>query len=606
MGFIMDGLDNEAYDRSYTDRQILRRIVTYFQRHLRVMAGVIMLIICASCLDALFPLLMSRGIDMLGNTLHASMTFVLIAFILFAAISSWICHLLREILTARAVGNVVWKLREDAFKAIMAHDMAFFDVFSAGKIATRVTSDTENFSSVVTLTLELLSQVLLFGLIAVVLCVINFKLALLTLAVMPLILAVSLGFRQLARKLTRHSQRSVGRINALLRESMIGITIAKNFRQEQRLYDEFQRINDQSYHVKVRSDLLFKALFPLLTFITNVGLVLVIYFGGLNVLHGTITIGEWFLFLQALALLWVPLTSIAAFWSQFQQGLAASERVFALLDAQSQLISLDHRPIERLRGEIEFKQVRFSYDQHHNVLDRFNLHIAPGETVALVGHTGAGKSSIGKLIARFYEFQQGEILIDGRDIRTLDMHDYHRHIGMVPQTPYLFSGSVADNIRYAYPSASDEEVERAASSIGNGYWLRALPQGLASMVGEEGKSLSLGQRQLIALARVRLQNPEILIMDEATASVDPLTEAQIQAALDLLTRNQTAIVIAHRLSTIQAADRILVLKEGQIVEEGNHETLLSLGGYYADLYTTYFRHQSAEYEPGAGTCALSH
>ncbi len=217
-----------------------------------------------------------------------------------------------------------------------------------------------------------------------------------------------------------------------------------------------------------------------------------------------------------------------------------------------------------------------------------------------MGHTGAGKSSLGKLIARFYEFQGGEILIDDHDIRTFDLQAYHRQLGIVPQIPFLFSGTVADNIRYARPDASDEEIERVAQSIGNGDWLEVLPDGLQTLVGETGKALSMGQRQLVALARVLLQNPSIIIMDEATASVDPLTEAQIQEGLDVLLQDRTAIVIAHRLSTIKHADRIIVLSAGRIVEEGSHEFLMRQGGHYADLYNTYFRHQSPDYKPGEG------
>jgi ABC-type multidrug transport system fused ATPase/permease subunit len=222
--------------------------------------------------------------------------------------------------------------------------------------------------------------------------------------------------------------------------------------------------------------------------------------------------------------------------------------------------------------------------------------IEAGETVALVGHTGAGKSSLGKLVARFYEFQGGQLLIDGQDIRRFNLRSYRHHLGIVPQTPFLFSGTVRDNIRYGRPESSDEQVLAVAERIGWGDWLRALPEGLDTEVGEEGKALSLGQRQLVALARVMLQDPAIIILDEATASVDPLAEAQIQESLEVILQERTAIIIAHRLSTIRSADRIVVLRQGEIIEEGDHDSLMADGGHYADLYNTYFRHQSAHYQ----------
>jgi ABC-type multidrug transport system fused ATPase/permease subunit len=231
------------------------------------------------------------------------------------------------------------------------------------------------------------------------------------------------------------------------------------------------------------------------------------------------------------------------------------------------------------------------------VLKEFSLHIPAGQTLAVVGHTGAGKSSLVKLITRFYEFQGGELLIDGRDIRRLDLAAYRRQIGLVPQAPFLFSGSVLDNMRYGRPEASDAEVEAAARQLGDGSWVDALPGGLRGDVGERGARLSFGQRQLVALVRVLLQNPAILLLDEATANIDPLTEAQIQAGLATLMRGRTSIVVAHRLSTVQTADRIIVLRQGQLIEEGDHASLIARGGHYAELYATYFRHQALSYQP---------
>ncbi|MCB0132438.1 MAG: ATP-binding cassette domain-containing protein, partial [Caldilineaceae bacterium] len=250
-----------------------------------------------------------------------------------------------------------------------------------------------------------------------------------------------------------------------------------------------------------------------------------------------------------------------------------------------------------VRGEIAFEGVEFAYPARPDTsaLTEFELTIQPGESVALVGHTGAGKSSIAKLVTRFYEFQQGTLLIDDLDIRTFDLQDYRRQLGIVSQTPFLFAGTVADNIRYAVPSMDDGAVAEIARQIGKGDWMETLPEGLQTDVGERGSRLSMGQRQLVVLARMLAQNPSIFILDEATASVDPFTEAQIQAALDLILKNRTSIVIAHRLSTVKAADRILVLERGQIIEEGNHDELMTHSGHYADLYNTYFRHQSLDY-----------
>jgi ATP-binding cassette subfamily B protein len=278
-----------------------------------------------------------------------------------------------------------------------------------------------------------------------------------------------------------------------------------------------------------------------------------------------------------------------------QSGLSASERAFALIDAEPKVVQSNENPVPQLQGEVRFNQVDFAYTEQEQVLDQFDLHIRPGENIALVGHTGAGKSSIAKLVARFYEFQSGEILIDEQDIRSVDLIDYRKQLGIVSQIPFLFSGTVVENIRYARRDATDKEILTLANRIGDGEWLETLPQGLQTEVGERGGRLSMGQRQLVSLLRVLVQRPAIFILDEATASIDPFTEWQIQQGLNLILRDTTSILIAHRLSTVRAADRIIVLENGKIIEEGNHESLLAAGGHYAGLYNTYFRHQSLAY-----------
>jgi ATP-binding cassette subfamily B protein len=248
-----------------------------------------------------------------------------------------------------------------------------------------------------------------------------------------------------------------------------------------------------------------------------------------------------------------------------------------------------------MRGEIKFEDVVFQYKTSDPVLDHFSLTIKPGESIAFVGHTGAGKSTIAKALTRFYEFQGGTICVDGQDIRTFDLQSYRSRLGIVPQQPFLFSGTVMENIRYARPDATDAEIEAIANSVGSGEWLETLPEGLQSDVGERGARLSMGQRQLVSLLRVLVQKPAIFILDEATASIDPFTETQIQEALDLILSQSTSILIAHRLSTVRSADRIIVLQNGKIIEQGSHDQLMAQGGHYAELYNTYFRHQSLSY-----------
>lgn len=597
MGFILDGLDAEAYDRSYSDAQLVRRIISYFRPHTRTMTIIIAMVVLASLAGTGTPLIVARGIDLLSQNPTLQVMLALAASAIVFGTIGWFFNYIRQFYSARAVGDVVLALREDVFKAVMQRDLSFYDQFASGRIVSRVTSDTQDFATVVTLTIDLMSQLLLVAIIIVVLTILNVRLALLTLAMVPLVFLTALSFRRIARWTVQRAQRATASVNASIQETVSGIAVAKSFRQEATIYEDFLATNRLTYRVRLRQGLVFNTIFPVLDMLAGIGTAAVIYFGGRQVLGGGVTSGDWYLYVQGLAIFYFPLTSIASFWSQFQQGLSASERVFALIDAEPRVVQTAHEPVAAVKGQISFQNLRFSYNDGEVVLPGFSLDIPAGQTLAVVGHTGAGKSSLVRLITRFYEFQGGRLLIDGRDIRTLDLAQYRRHIGLVPQVPFLFSGTIADNIRYGRPDAADEEVTRAALKLGGGEWVQDLPEGLTTDVGERGARLSLGQRQLVALARVLLQDPSIFILDEATASVDPFTEAQIQEGLDLVMRDRTSIIIAHRLSTVESADRIIVMKDGQIIEEGNHQGLLAQGGHYAELYNTYFRHQSLDYQP---------
>jgi ATP-binding cassette subfamily B protein len=414
--------------------------------------------------------------------------------------------------------------------------------------------------------------------------------------VLPLVFGAAVAFRKLARQVTRSGMRAMANVNATIKETVSGISVAKNFRQEAGINDTFDQANRQSYQVNVRRGLVLSMVFPVLNALSGAAMALLVYLGGLSVAQGVVTAGAWYLFIQSLDRFFFPVLNLSAFWAQVQQGLSAAERVYALIDAEPQVVQAAHEAVPALRGEVSFEEVWFRYTDKDPVLCDFNLHIQPGETVALVGHTGAGKSTIAKLTARFYEFQKGRILIDGLDIRSFDLASYRSQLGIVSQTPFLFAGTVAENICYACPDeAVLTEIEALARQIGNGEWLESLPDGLQTQVGERGNLLSMGQRQLVSLMRVLVHRPAIFVLDEATASVDPFTEWQIQQALNLILSKTTSILIAHRLSTVKAADRIIVLQDGKIIEEGDHEGLLRQGGHYATLYNTYFRHQSLAY-----------
>ena len=595
MGFIMDGLDAEEYDRQYNDRELVQRILGYFFPEGRRMVAASLTVIVYTIASALLPVIISRVLDVLGTDSRSDFMLMSALILILVGVVSWLFRGIRSWLVHSSVGNVTLKLRDDVFRAVMQRDLSFYDEIPTGKVVSRVASDTQAFSSVVTLTVELIAQTSYVLLLIGILFTVHLELTLLTIALMPLILGVSWGFRIIARKTVTQSRRINAEVNQHIQETVNGIRVVKTFRQESAIYDDFLEVNRRSFFINLRNGYVFSSIFPILITIAGIGTALLVYAGGLQAQNATITTGEWYLYIQVISAFWYPLTSIASFWSQFQLGLAASERVFALIDADPKVKQNDSLCPERLRGEIQFDEVDFAYQENEPVLQDFSLTISAGETLALVGHTGSGKSSIGKLVARFYEFQGGKILIDGYDIRSLDLGHYRFQLGIVTQTPFLFSGTVRDNIRYGQPDAEDEDVERIAKLVGKGDWIRTLSDGLDTEVGERGSSISMGQRQLVALARVLLQNPKIVILDEATANVDPLTETLIQEGLETVMEERTAIVIAHRLSTIQNSDRIIVLRDGEIIETGNHDELLAAQGHYAELYNTYFRHQSLEY-----------
>ncbi|QPC81593.1 ABC transporter ATP-binding protein [Phototrophicus methaneseepsis] len=594
---LFGGLEADKYDRQYSDAYLAKRIAAYMLRYRWYMVGIVIGFTILSFVSAIRPVIISIGVDAL--VAQETTFWLLVGILLAAALAEYGANWLRRYLLSLVIGRMVAQLRKDAFASATARDLAFYDTNKTGKIVSRITSDTQEFGDVLLFTSDVISQLVSVAVLLVVLLSRSIPLTVIILLTTPVFFGTAMLFRNVARRVTRQAARAMAVVNDNIQESVTGISVAKNFRREAMIYSEFVGVNTLSYQTNLRRGMVLALIFPVLNFLIGFSTAIVLYSGAEAVLGGVISAGSWYLFIQGADRFFFPVINLSAFWSQFQQGLSAIERVFGLIDAENMLRQVDDQPAGNINGHIVFKNVDFGYTDDQLILKNFDLDIKQGESVAFVGHTGAGKSTIAKLVARFYEFQGGEICIDGRDIRTFDLPSYRARLGIVPQQPFLFSGTIMENVRYARPDATDEEIRELVYSVGNGEWLETLPDGLQSDVGERGARLSMGQRQLVSLLRVMVQKPAIFILDEATASVDPFTEVQIQEAVDMLLSQSTSILIAHRLSTVRSADRIIVLRDGGIIEEGSHESLMTQGGHYAELYNTYFRHQSLSYVEGS-------
>jgi len=597
MGFL-GSIGADKYDRQYSDGYLFNRFAQYLKPFRLKVFMVVALVLLYAVMGAIITLTISNGLQVL-QTENRNSVWLYVSVLFSIALIDYALYWARRTLTAQVIGGLVSAMRKDAYKSALNRDLAFYDENKSGKVVSRITNDTQELSQVLVIASDIVSQLGEFVILLVILLNIEWHLTLINLGLTPIVVGTMLVFRTLARKATRQGSRAMALVNDNIQESVTGISVAKNFRRESMIYDEFKAVNNQSYTINLRRGFVLATVFPTQNFLAGFAIATIVYIGASFVIGGAINVSAWFLFTQSQDRFWFPFINLSAFWSQLQGGLSAMERIFALIDADNAVRQTADRAAPTLTGKIEFDHVVFKYQTGDAVLDDFNLTIQPGESIAFVGHTGAGKSTIARLIARFYEFQEGAIRIDGQDIRSFDLDTYRSQLGMVPQSPFLFNGSVMENIRYARPEATDGEITEIARSIGGGEWLETLPDGLNSQVGERGSRLSMGQRQLVSLLRVLVQTPAIFVLDEATASIDPFTETQIQEALDLILKRSTSILIAHRLSTVRSADRIIVLKQGHIIEQGNHEQLMQAGGHYAELYNTYFRHQSLSYVENA-------
>jgi ABC-type multidrug transport system fused ATPase/permease subunit len=532
------------------------------------------------------PLLAKRAID--KGIEHQDVTTLVIVVIAFlaSAILVWVSTYLQTYLVGWVGQRALADLRIRIFRHLQRQPIGFYESRPAGVLISRITNDVEALESLVTDSVVTLFQsgLTLIGAIGVLLYL-DWKLALLTFCVVPFVAGGSIWFRLVSVSAFRRTRESIGAITAYLQETLSGIRVVRSFGQESRHEAMFANLNQDNSDANMVTVRLNAAYFPAVEMLSGIALALIVLYGGYQAIEGHITAGTVVAFVATLSFLFEPIQQLSQLYTTYQSGMAALEKIFLLLDTKPTLQDLsDALALGEIAGDLRFDHVSFGYKPDVLALRDIDLHVTAGETIALVGATGAGKSTIAKLVARFYDPTSGSILVDGQDLRKVSSHSLRSQMGIVPQEAFLFAGSVAENIAFGRPEADAQEIRAAAAAVGADEFISELPSGYDTQIGERGGQLSAGQRQLIAFARALIADPRILILDEATSNVDLHTEGRIEEGLRTLLAGRTSVVIAHRLSTIRQADRIVLLENGQIVEEGTHEALVAAEGRYHDLY----------------------
>ncbi len=605
-------LDQEARQARST-RATLSRLLGYFAPYRAILFGVAVLIVLGTLANVASPFLIGQAVDCFIAPASASrcaltqhpapsvngVIAVVIAMVVLAILSA-VTGGLQFYLMANAGQRVVKQLRNESFEQIHRLSVSYYTEHEFGDVMSRLTNDVDTITQAVNFGLvRVVADSLSLVGIVVAMLALNTSLALISLLVVPAMAGVTVFISDRARRAYRQSRKEMGAVNADLQESISGVREAQAFNREAENIEQFRRTNEANRQANVRAVTITSALMPSLNVLSVVATAIVAGVGGVMAVRGqpvlgqVVTVGVIVAFLNYVGRFYQPIQTVAQLWTQLQSALAGAERIFELHDEKPEITDAsDAIELPSIRGRVEFRHVSFGYQdsatagQEVCTVCDVNLTAEPGQVVALVGPTGAGKTTLINLIPRFYDVKEGTVLIDGHDVRLVKQESLRRQMGIVLQDTFLFSTTVRENIRYGRPDATDKQVEAAARiSLAHDFILR-LPEGYDTVLGERGNNLSHGQRQLISIARAALANPRILILDEATSSVDTRTERLIQRALADLMKGRTSFVVAHRLSTIRNADQVLVVIEGQIVERGTHQQLLARRGKYYDLYTS--------------------
>jgi ATP-binding cassette subfamily B multidrug efflux pump len=599
--------EEEALGKAY-DSRLMRRLLQYMKPYRGRVALAIILVAVVTPLELAPPLIFRKAIDSyftpaLNHTLPESAAWAGIGWLsllFFAVLAFDFLAQYAQIRIMQRVGQqTMYDMRREIFSHLQRLPMTYFDHNPVGRLVTRVTTDVDALNDlfaagVVTMINDFFLLVVMAGL----LFAIDRRLALDTLAVLPGILIVTLIFRKFVRDANRRIRTAIARINAFLQEYISGMSVVQLFNRETKAVREFESRNRDNMLAWRDAILAYALFYPAVEFLSFATIALIFWSGGNRILSGALTLGVLTAFTMFAQRFFRPIQDLSEKFNILQSAMAASERIFKLLDEPVSIESDPNAiPLDQPRGEIEFRNVWFSYRNVPEpadedwVLRDVSFRVEPGQTFAIVGHTGAGKTTLISLLLRFYDVQRGQILLDGKDIRTIELQDLRRQFGIVLQDPFLFTGTIETNIRLGTPNIDTVTVERALDEIGLGEFIRSLEDGVATSVNERGSTLSVGQRQLINFARALAHNPRFLILDEATSSVDTKTEMLIREALNRLLSGRTALVIAHRLSTIQHADRILVFHKGRLREQGAHQELLAQRGIYYRLYQLQYKEQ---------------